>query len=53
MINYEKDLEDYICNNQEEFINQLQEIYGKDIKFLGRQVDIGKRENIADLVYYQ
>lgn len=53
MINYEKDLEDYICNNQQEFINKLEEIYGEDIKFLGRQVDIGKRENIADLVYYQ
>mgnify|MGYP000031228557 CR=1 FL=1 len=53
MINCEKDLEDYICYNQQEFINKLKEIYGEDIKFLGRQVDIGKRENIADLVYYQ
>lgn len=53
MICYEKDLEDYICNNKQEFINQLTNIYGEDIKFLGRQVDIGKRENIADLVYYQ
>ncbi len=53
MINCEKDLEDYICYNQQEFINKLEEIYGKDIKFLGRQVDIGKRDNIADLVYYQ
>lgn len=53
MINCEKDLEDYICENQDEFINKLEEIYGKDVKFLGRQVDIGKRENIADLVYYQ
>lgn len=53
MIQSEKDLEDYICNNQEEFINELKKIYGEDedIKFLGRQVHIGE-SNIADLIYY-
>lgn len=53
MIQSEKDLEDYICNNQEKFIETLKSIYGEDedIKFLGRQVKIGQN-NIADLVYY-
>ena len=51
MINSEKELEDYICNHQEEFIEKLKNIYKvKNIKFVGRQVKIG-RENIADLVY--
>lgn len=42
-INSEKDLEDYICNNMEEFIVFLKEIFGKqqDIEFVGRQVIIG------------
>lgn len=54
MILSEKDLENYICENQDEFIKQLKSIYGEDndIKFLGRQVDLGNRENIADLIYY-
>lgn len=54
MISSEKELEDYICNNQEDFINALKNIiYGEDcdIKFIGRQVKIGEN-NIADLVYY-
>lgn len=53
MINSEKELEDYICSNQEEFIKTLKTIYtkDKDIKFLGRQVRIGNN-NIADLIYY-
>lgn len=52
MINSERELEDYICNNQEQFIKTLKTIYTKekDIKFLGRQVRIGN--NIADLIYY-
>ena len=54
MFSSEKDLENYICENQENFIDCLKEIYGEDnnIKFLGRQVDLGNRENIADLIYY-
>lgn len=54
MLFNERDLEDYICNNQEQFIATLkEEIYGEncDIKFIGRQVKIGE-DNIADLVYY-
>ena len=53
MIFSEKDLEDYICNNQEKFIKELNKIYGEKekINFIGRQVRIGEN-NIADLVYY-
>ncbi len=53
MIAGEKELEDYICEHQEDFIEALKGIYGKDedIKFLGRQVKIGE-SNIADLIYY-
>ena len=52
-INSEQELEDYICYNQEKFINSLKENFyeEKDIKFLGRQVEIGQ-ENRADLIYY-
>lgn len=51
-INSEKELEDYICNHQEEFIGMLEkQLDLKNIKFLGRQVKIGN-DNIADLVYY-
>ena len=51
MINSEKELEDYICNNQDKFIDKLKKIYCvKDIEFIGRQIKIGQ-ENIADLVY--
>ena len=54
MINSEKDLEDYICNNQEEFIEAIKNTFyslkDKEIKFVGRQVNIGK-DNRADLVY--
>ena len=53
MFEYEKHLEDYICNNQDQFIEQLKNIYGEDgkYKFIGRQVNIG-RDNIADLMFY-
>lgn len=52
MINSEKDLEDYICKHQEDFIKQLKNIYSieEEIKFVGRQVYIGEH-NIADLIY--
>lgn len=53
MIRDEKELEDYICNNQEYFICELKKIFGKDedIKFVGRQVKLGD-DNIIDLLYY-
>lgn len=54
MIENEKKLEDYICDHQEQFIETLKTSINDedcDIKFLGRQVRIGK-DNIADLVYY-
>ena len=50
----EKELENYICNHQDEFILVLKNtVYGEDcdIKFLGSQVKIGE-SNIADLIYY-
>jgi antitoxin component YwqK of YwqJK toxin-antitoxin module len=53
-ISCEKELENYICEHQEDFISVLKRtIYDEsyDIKFLGRQVKIGEN-NIADLVYY-
>lgn len=52
MINSEKDLEDYICENQEEFINTLKTILSIDekINFIGRQVKLGN-DNICDLLY--
>lgn len=42
-VNSEKDLEDYICDNIEQFIVFLRTIYGEDknIEFIGRQVVIG------------
>lgn len=52
MINSEKELEDYICEHQNEFIDELEFIYHKsNIEFLGRQIRIGN-DNIADLIYY-
>lgn len=53
MIKCEKELEDYICENQKDFINCLKKIYGEDedIKFVGRQVRLGN-DNIVDLLYY-
>lgn len=53
MIQSEKELEDYICANQEEFIKALKNIYGNDkgIEFIGRQVKLGE-DNITDLLYY-
>lgn len=54
MINSEKELEDYICNNQESFIERLKEATftrREDVKYLGRQIQIGN-QNIADLMYY-
>lgn len=48
----ERELEDYICENIESFIEKLKEIYRvNDIQFLGRQVKIGY-QNIADLIFY-
>lgn len=48
----ERELEDYICENIENFIEKLKEIYRvNDIQFLGRQVKIGY-QNIADLIFY-
>ena len=53
MFNYEKELEDYICNNQENFINSLKELFftNEKIEFIGRQIKIGNN-NIVDLLYY-
>lgn len=48
----ERMLEDYICDNEEQFIITLKSLFGEDsnIKFLGRQMKIGD-ENITDLIY--
>ena len=53
MIQSEKEFEDYICKNQEDFIKTLKKIYGDDkkIEFIGRQVKLGAN-NIVDLLYY-
>lgn len=50
-INSEKDLEDYICKNIEDFIEFLNSIYGEDenIEFVGRQVIIG--DSRIDLLF--
>lgn len=50
-INSEKDLEDYICNNINEFIDFLKGIYGEDenIEFVGRQIVIG--DSRLDLLF--
>lgn len=50
-INSEKDLEDYICNNLDDFISFLKEIYGEDekIEFVGRQITIG--DSRLDLLF--
>lgn len=50
-INSERDLEDYICENLEEFIIFLKEIYGEDkeIEFVGRQIIIG--DSRLDLLF--
>lgn len=52
MIQSEKELEDYICNNQDEFIQTLKSIFGEDedIKFVGNQVKVGQN-NVVDLLY--
>ena len=52
MINSEKELENYICKHQDEFIQRLKNIYNvkEKINFVGRQVYIGEH-NIADLIY--
>lgn len=48
----ERELEDYICENIESFIEKLKGIYRvNDIQFLGRQIKIGY-QNIADLIFY-
>lgn len=51
----EKEIEDFICNNQEQFIESIRKTLELDeeieIIFLGRQVKIGEN-NIADLIYY-
>lgn len=50
-ISSEKDLEDYICNNLEEFILFLKSILGEnaEIDFLGRQIEIDG--NRIDLLF--
>lgn len=50
-INSEKDLEDYICENLEQFIDFLKSIYGEneDIEFVGRQIVIG--DSRLDLLF--
>ena len=46
-VNSEKDLEDYICNNIDEFIKFLQGLYidenlnVENIEFVGRQIVVG------------
>lgn len=51
IINNERDLEDYICNNIEDFIKFLKSIYGEDekIEFVGRQIVIG--DSRIDLLF--
>lgn len=51
VINNERELEDYICDNIEEFIEFLKSIYGEDekIEFIGRQVVIG--DSRIDLLF--
>lgn len=50
-INSERDLEDYICNNINNFITFLKTIYGEneDIDFIGRQIIIG--DSRLDLLF--
>lgn len=51
MIMSEKMLEDYICENQESFIKELEDIVStNDIVFVGRQIKIGQ-DSICDLLY--
>lgn len=54
MIQSEKDLEDYICDNIECFIVNIKREFvqyeDKNIKFLGRQIKVGGQ--VADLVFY-
>lgn len=48
----ERDIEDYICEHQEEFIKKLEDIFKlPKIGFVGRQVKLGD-EHIIDLLYY-
>lgn len=51
LVNSEKDLEDYICENLDDFIKFLQSIYQeeKQIEFVGRQVVIG--DSRLDLLF--
>ena len=54
MIKNEKELEDYICNNQKSFLKALGENLEVDpdlIEFVGRQVVVGA-SNRLDLLYY-
>ena len=50
-INSEKDLEDYICDHINEFIEFLKSVYGEDenIEFVGRQIIIG--DSRLDLLF--
>lgn len=50
-INSERELEDYICEHIEDFINFLKSIYGEneDIEFVGRQIVIG--DSRLDLLF--
>lgn len=48
---YEKDVEDYICAHQEQFIEIIKGIFKSDeASFVGRQVTLGKDHRI-DLLY--
>lgn len=53
MVTNERELEDYICKNQNQFISKLKDLYctKEEIKFIGRQVNVGK-DNRIDLLYY-
>ena len=48
----ERDIEDYICQHQDEFIKKLENIFNlSKVGFVGRQVKLGD-EHIIDLLYY-
>ena len=53
MINSKKELEDYICEHQKEFINKIKETFNikEDLKFVGKEINVTEND-IADLVYY-
>lgn len=51
---YEKQIEDYICDHQDSFIKRLKSIFDdgnlSDLVFVGRQIELGKDHRI-DLLY--